>query len=730
MAVASALLAVALAGKLSVRVQSEGTAPSGWTVVARPVSATAGSGAQPQSTSCAPDRECTLELVPGRWSLRVLSDGYWAGETFANIGSAGAAVDVKLLPTGHIKSAFVADSGNAGTPTTLGATFRSAATSAESARDPSKASVLGEVDCAVRDRTWDCALPAGALDVRLHSRTFVPRYLWNVTVPAGGSVAVSPMAFRRGASLVGSVDFARTIRGRLEWAQVTLVPQAPLPASQQALATMTAKPNGKGFFQFEGVPPGEFLIQAKARQFASEQRPVTILESREAQLKDPLLLDTPKLVSITVTPALDPSGKPWGIEWIVRRNGQNSVESATAASPKGSWSRVELRAGLFTASIIDHAGNTWCSRDIEVEPDRTAIHIDIPHISLAGRVRLQEKPLEGRITLVANGGSSIRLKSDEEGRFGGEVPAGITEWNLVTVESPTLKVHRTLHRVLAKPLDGSDKIYFEIDLPATQISGTVVTEDGARPKWAIIDAFADTADRDLSQTDLQPDGSFVVNGLAPGNYLLQAHAREADSDRVMVRLETNGAPDHVVLTLHPSKVVAIEVKSDVGPIPGASVSTVGAENAALVFTRTTDASGIASIEIPGGNSNVDVQINAPGFALRQFRMRKPEQAGVGARVTQIGGRLRLRFPKHRADQNLFPVVVHDRAVFSAYTLTGTGYDASREILSPLVETGPWALCVVSPAQMQNLRNGSPPPGSCVMGILAPGAELLLEAGAP
>jgi hypothetical protein len=391
---------------------------------------------------------------------------------------------------------------------------------------------------------------------------------------------------------------------------------------------------------------------------------------------------------------------------------------------------VELRAGLFTASVIDHDGNAWCSRDIEVEPDRTAIHIDIPHISLVGRVRLQEKPLAGQITLVANGGNSIKLKSDEEGRFGGEVPAGITEWDFVTVESASRKVHRTLHRVPAKPVLGSDKIYLEIDLPATQITGTVVAEDGSRPKWAIIDAFADAGDRDLSQTDLQPDGTFVVNGLAPGNYLLQAHSRASDSDRVTVRLEANAATEPVVLTLHPSKVVAVEVKSDVGPIPGATVSTVGAENAALVFARTTDASGIASIEIPGGNSNVDVQINAPGFALRQFRMRKPEQAGVGARVTQIGGRLRLRFPQRKGDETLFPVVVHDRAVFSAYTLTGMGYDASREILSPLVETGPWALCVVSPAQMQSVRNGFPPPGSCVMGTLAPGAELLLEAGTP
>ena len=163
-------------------------------------------------------------------------------------------------------------------------------------------------------------------------------------------------------------------------------------------------------------------------------------------------------------------------------------------------------------------------------------------------------------------------------------------------------------------------------------------------------------------------------------------------------------------------------------VAGAAVLAIGVENTTAYATPfTTDGAGTATIDVPPGNEHVDVQILAPGFALRQFRMKRPDIPAVRAHMAQVGGRLRLLFDGSSFPADVFPVVVHDRAVFSAYALNSAGFTGMGEVVSSLVETGPWALCSVSVAQWQSLRNGSPPPpGVCVMGLLAPGAELVLD----
>src|SRR5260221_7072744 len=63
-----------------------------------------------------------------------------------------------------------------------------------------------ETPCEVRDKQWQCTLPAGmALDARLEAKGFIPLYLWDLTTGAREGHDLRAVEMRPGASVPGWV---------------------------------------------------------------------------------------------------------------------------------------------------------------------------------------------------------------------------------------------------------------------------------------------------------------------------------------------------------------------------------------------------------------------------------------------------------------------------------------------------------------------------------------------
>jgi hypothetical protein len=673
----------------------------------------------------------TLELPAATgWQVRGMAGGAWTPTVFVGGANIPQTASLEVWPTATIRGTLAPALG------VERLTLRFQA----SPRPPGDTVPVpppDTVDCTVRAGQFECSAPAALLDFSLRAPGYVSIYRWGERLPPEGTLDLGKLALKRGASLVGTVALAGASK-KLDAVLLQLRPQAYAPSPEKKiqgnLMQAAVRPNSRGFFHFEGVSPGDYTLVGSAEGYARSERRVRIMGGMESRLRDPLLLEPPRRLSIAVDPPLDPWGHPWLIELakVDPFNGELETVASSAFDSSGHWSLEGLDTRTYILSIRRSEQSLWLTREIELDRE-SDVEIRIPLLKVVGKVRLGQEPLQGFVWFGGEHRSpSTPVPTDAHGVFATTIPAmPQNRWGEIDVVAENPRVRRSLHDVTIT-IDPTTQIgSLAIDLPSTRVFGEVVSEEGSPVPGATVRARSSNLLEDTIQVQTGQDGVYDLNGLADGTVTIAAVGPGAESQNVDVTLDSaSNAAQYLRLVLKRRREVAGIVTGPNGArIVGAQVTVVPAQmsSTASVHPVPTDGEGKFTADVPPGCAEVLVSLAAPGYAYRLVRALVPDEGGLAIDVAQPGGTLVFEVPNASADPDLVPMFVHGRARLPLPFIGNLTTASPGRVTLDLAEPGPWSLCRATRAEvMQLMSTGALPTTGCSEGYLAPSGELVLR----
>lgn len=662
----------------------------------------------------------SLAGVPhGLWMLNLTVPGYWHEPRLVTIGDADVTVEIKLWPTTKMTGRVIAEKG--GKPLSeLSVRFQTPPDVIGDDR------ISGEVRCPLEAGTWSCEIPSGTVDLRLRVRGYISEHKWGFRIPPGKTLDIGLLKLRRGSSVIGRVTVPSDLRAPLDSVQVVVEPLTyEASGPRTAVRAQTARPNPRGIFQAEGVAPGQYRVWARTPGGSSLPQTIRVLQDVEIELQEALTIQKATDVRFELTPKQAPSGERWRLRLLLGEGvgGRASAAAAGAADAEGIWDQ-QLRVGGYSV-MVESASGRWLTQQVIIDGASPVVHLAIPTVEVAGRVRLGDRPLQGTVHFGGlNGSVRVALQTDEEGLFSGVLPAR-DAWSEVTVEGSAVK--RTFRDVRVVRRDGEERAQIELELPATLITGSVIDLSGSPVAPALVNVM--NAEREpLSQLEAQPDGTFDIHGLPAGAAALQAIARGGESDLVDVDVSAD-EPRTVRLTVRPYEAVAGKIVSAVGAVPGVQVAVISTDVKSLVTVPvTTDESGEFVAALLPGARQVNVIVQPPGFCFKMFHM-TAERKPIEIPVDQAGGTLIVDLPQFDG-AGTQPYLVHAGADLPLAAIRTTRFERGERdgwlrMRTLMLERGQYSVCLASPAEVPLLRAGQLPPDRCRGGFVPPHGELVL-----
>jgi len=663
----------------------------------------------------------TISLPQGDWLLSARIRGDWGEQSLVSVRGETQVADLHTYPLAVVTARVTLPSGKK--PRELNAYFHRV--SMESLASPAE----GSVTCDLANGLATCQLPAGEFDLAFRIPGYVSRYRWNAMLTGKSPFDAGLLHFVEGSTLSGRVEIPRGLNERLDLVTVVVQPAAIPGANDESrhrneAARLTTHPNRRGLFAFD-LPPGQFSVQASSKELVSEEVLADVSAGHESLLRQPLVLERKRSVTIRVHPMLDPWSKPWTIELAkVDDTGFMLSERALKTALDGSCRFNDVLPGSYRVTVARSAEQTWASRLLDVSSDAT-VDLDVKAVRVTGTIHLGARPLAATAMVHSSKtGASGFLRSKPDGTFLAALPAPEHDtWDEVEVRATSPNLKRILHNVsLHRRDDGTGEL--DLKLPSRSIMGTVVDEFGHVAAPALVDVLL--PDGSLQQVD-SPDGSFMVNGLDAGRYRLRASAGERESidlqDVTLNDDETTTAD--ALLPVVPVRHLRGVIQAFSGPVMGAALYATkpGDRTRPIILTRA-DPEGHFDIRFPAGTSDVVVAITTPGFAFRLTRIQLSAKDETFA-IEQNGGALTVDAPSRSA---LRPYLVHNGALLSVLaagyvsgaSFQGNGTERVRYVI-PSAEPGDYSLCWV--AEGPSTTKEIPP---CVTGSLAPHGTLTLS----
>jgi hypothetical protein len=660
------------------------------------------------TTECEAPGPCELPLTPGIW---VLAGGdplfYVAARSVTVAGDSDAGATLTVSDTTAVT---LSTPGTSGAGASL--VFRSA--DAEDA-----------VPCARVEDRWTCRVPRGTWDLQFRMRGYASHSFYDVHLGASPR-AFGALKLTKGASLAGRVTMpVRDARARK--VVVTATPSGVAAGGERSSGATRAHADAKGFFQFAGMAPGEYRVQARRGTMSSAAVAVTVIAGREAVLREPLAIAEPLTVTVSVAD-LSASGTRWRVELRrVEAEQREPLESRSAAS---GIVRFSASTGLHELAVLDERGSTWGRRTVDVGQDATDVAFVLNPRLVAGHVRVGESGVPASLTFQHGGtGCSIVASSGDDGAFAVLLPSAPDSdpWR-VEIASPARHLQRTIADARVRT-DAQGAGRLDLELPVTRLAGRVVDGEGVAVTRGFVNVVAAEGDDGLAQMDIADDGEFAVDALEPGRYSVRALMLDGRSSEVAYASVGEGET-RVTLTVSAERMLRGLVTSDAGPVAGATVTAMPTDREVDFFApRRTDGGGRFAFTLPEGSTECDLEVDAPGFALRIFH-RRLESGSVVIPVHQFGGRLRVRLPPWSGGETLpHPWLIHDGAAVTAYTIDRqrTFLRGAATVAEAVVEPGAYAVCVGTAAELPAFRAGMLPADRCTSGMLAPFGELELDA---
>jgi hypothetical protein len=685
-------------------------------------------GGAPVQAEAGPDG-VALDLASGVWQVHASAPGYWSEGAEVAIGRhAPDSVRLVLWPAASLHGA-IESTGDELLPRDV--EVRLSAIPADGGV-PSASPSRAELRCPIEDGAWSCLGPAGVFDVQLAAVGYAPRYAWDVGLDAGARTDLGRTVLRRTASA-----FGRAVR------RDGSDPQGPCRATLRADATRRGAPvpdgegqaedetrlsallSRRGYFHVVGVPPGRHVVAVEC-EAASAFRELHVEAERETRVDPPLRLEELTL-DVTVTPGVDPDGRPWRITVVATAPHWRRIADDAPLAADGRWTRRGLTAGTYRVDLEGSDGTQRLQRFLDLDERSGPLSLRVGLVPVAGRVRLGARPLRARLVFTnAAGGEPATLASDEDGRFQGLLPIGtdVVE-SLWTVEAHGAQppVQRRLESVRVPPPSGAGSAWLELALPMVAVRGTVVSEEG-EPRSGAQVTIEDTGGGARAVTASDEAGGFEVAELPPGRYTALADSAEGVSEPTALEV-VEGVESELALVLKSAERVAFHVASSQGPVADAAVQFWIPPGVPRGFTRT-DADGRFAADLPPGTTEVGLTVGAPGHALKLARLPVADEQTIT--LATAGGTLLLELQRPGRAPDGTPYLVHDGAIEAAGALAGWGADVAggRDGGRLVVEAGSYALCFVNPEEVAALWRGALPSDRCRTGRVEPGRSLTLS----
>jgi hypothetical protein len=596
-------------------------------------------GGEPLRIAATLPGEATLDLAAAHdWSIAVQAKGWWLAERLVERGSI-VGVEMFAWPAGVVRGTLEEQAPK--TVRRIHVRFQPVAGDALPA---------GQASCAVVERVWECVVPAGMYDLRIRPDNAIAEYRWDAAIAQGGAYEAGALRVRPGAAVVGRVALAPGFRGDVGAVDVWLEPEFTRPAAterqeeQRRAFGAPTKPNARGFFHFDGVAPGRYVVRARLRGATDARVAVSVLRDREAELVEPLVLDRPSSLGITLRPPLAPDGKPWRVQLVRVFESGTMDELVTApASSEGRWIRPALPRGDYEVVVMSEDEARWAAKAVTIVDVAEEIDIALPLVEVKGTVKLGAKPLRATLSVGGDRGTtSVPLESDAEGAFAGMVMTPPEEgWEIaVTADQPV--VRRTLERVEPRTTDGIARV--DITLPNGAIEGYARDALGLFDFETAFITLHPASGETSSQLRVPAKESFSFAGLTAGRYVLRAEAGgELESNWLELDLR-EGQTLKVDLLLVHKNVVRGQVTSDHGPLPEAQIDAFPMEHRYPSWARRSDAEGRFQIKLPVWSRSVSLAVRAPGHAFRLMHATVEPGSSIVMVMSQLGGRLAAEVP--------------------------------------------------------------------------------------
>lgn len=362
-----------------------------------------------------------------------------------------------------------------------------------------------------------------------------------------------------------------------------------------------------GNYQFMNLAPGMYIIKAVAQNYAVSQAGVTVISAQ-----------TP-IVNLTINP------NPAQIQGMIQSNAGDPIVNATVkiidagetiigiglTNQEGRYSIGSIPPGSY--SVIATAPKFQSEqRGIFVNANQSVTNFDFILQSNPGAISAQvtdemtENPLAGATVLIRNS-QDVLIASTVTSPFGNVIVSGLKEGNY-TVAATVTNYATEITGVIVR----SDEITgANISLTSTvgSINGTVVDENqnpviGANIQVRLLNGTGISLQSFLAN----PDGTFVIQGLALGQYLLNVTAPNYGGRTVSVMVEANQTTN-IIVPLASLLGTIIGTITDKQTGAGISGSTVTVTSNTGIFLRKgiTDENGNYTIRnLPHGIVNITV----------------------------------------------------------------------------------------------------------------------------
>jgi hypothetical protein len=676
--------------------------------------------------------EQQIDLRPDvTWEARFEAKEFW-GETVTIVPKQSPVVRrLRVFPAGRVHGKVVLPAGEKPLQS-LALRFQSGFAAAAQPLDTT-------VVCPIEKGRLTCEIPAEKLDLRLRAASgFSPVYLWGVQVAAGKVTDLGELKMKRGASVSGWVQ---TSEGRPPSSEcrLKLTPESASTddlkvRDQIAKAALEVAPNGKGFFQIVGVPPGRYELTARQQGYAeTRMAPIDVRSDLESQVLDRLVLAPPVSFDISLDPPVEPYGSPWRIELDQRVDSSEppSNQISGTTSPEGLWHVPGVAAGTYELVVTGDQKAIWHREFLDIKPGQPALRIDLPVLRVEGTILIGKEPLAATLWLSQKDGRRLRFDSDDRGRFSGVLP-GEGLW-APQIEATEEKLRATLEPLEIKPPKGKSLARVEIRVPDTRLAGQVVDEAGQPVAAAqIIARHLEKNWTDQFKADEK--GEFSIRGLHPGSLVVKAEDAERQSDFTPAELPQEGESPWLRLVVRKLQTFEGRVVSSTGGAPGAMIlawSAFNGQGAANMTQAVSGADGSFHFDLPSTTTTLSLAVFPPGYAMRLLTVPMSPGQPIEVPVEPQGGNLTLEL----ADGGPSPLLVHGGifvvpSMLKAWArMQEVRFPGSGRLVLPNVEAGPYSLCVGGGAVSRLKQGGEPPAASCAGGVLAPNGELVLRAPA-
>lgn len=675
-----------------------------------------------------------LRLPQGEWWVLLDSPSFWARAARIKVGRQPASVALAAMPAGWIRGSLSPLEEGAALPAEIKLRFE--------ASPGSSSRISGFQRCPIESGNFHCKLPAGTLDLRLRAEPFLTHYRWGLSVESGDRTRLGRLMLQRGASVVGWVLTEDGSPLGAE-ARVRLIPAGlattldGLRDPRSGLLERTAPVNDRGFFTLEAVEPGDYRLTASSPPLGEASADIRALPDLEAELREPLLLSSPAVLTAVIKPPLNPDGVPWTAVLKRRdpRRHRAEVVKQLEVNADG-WLEIPgLARGSYNLSLLGAEGSPWLSRSFELGEQELPLELEIKLVRVRGSIQLGGEPLSAELWFGTRfGAEKVLLHSDEEGRFEGLLPRD-GSWRVeVASAQPTLLV--TLDDVSIELQEGQPTAEAHIELPDTAVD--LLTVDAAGRPIAHAEVEAVPANHSLggalaARTD--NEGRTRLIGLPEGAYSLRAEASGGRASRhVPMEIREGGSGPPVVLTLRRHRAVMGAVVGPDGPVPGARVALYEPTPIADLSSVWTDARGVFEAEVPADAESVRYWLEAPGYAFQFGARPLPSSGTLDFELRREGGMLELSIePGEPATPGgLYPALLHEGSFLGWGSLARRALPASEPGEAPArrrfadFAPGSYSLCWMTVEAGGEAVLES----SCRHGLLLPGGRLELRLDRP